>query len=373
MNTPSILLLGGYGAVGRRMAKLILQETPVSLVIAGRRLAEAEACCQALRSEFSDRPIEARYADVYDVISMQKAFKGVDLVMVLTTTPTSIEQIAQTALACGCNYLDILVTSSVWTDLQALAPKIAEKGKIFISQAGFHPGMLAVMTRLGARYFDRYDEACLSMAMETALERPEQVAEIIPLITHFDSWLYENGAWRKATYRDAIKVDVGGKFGQMQLYPFWMEELRSMPTLLGLKKVGLYISGFNRVVDNLIMPLIMLLDWLGGKCFQKLSERIFFWGVRKFAPNMEGVVLINDARGLKDNQLHGIRLRLEHPDVYLFTVIPVVACLKQLLDEQIPVGLHMMGQVCDTDRLMQDVAAMGILVWVEEAGAPLKN
>ncbi len=366
MNTPSILLLGGYGAVGRRMAKLILQETPVSLVIAGRRLAEAEACCQALRSEFSDRPIEARYADVYDVISMQKAFKGVDLVMVLTTTPTSIEQIAQTALACSCNYLDILVTSSVWTDLQALAPKIAEKGKIFISQAGFHPGMLAVMTRLGARYFDRYDEACLSMAMETALERPEQVAEIIPLITHFDSWLYENGAWRKATYRDAIKVDVGGKFGQMQLYPFWMEELRSMPTLLGLKKVGLYISGFNWLVDNFIMPLIILIDWLGGKRFQKLSERVFYWGVKKFAPDTEGVVMLNDAKGLKNNQLHKVRLRLEHPDAYLFTIIPVVACLKQILGGKLPTGLHMMGHVCDLDRLMQDMEVMGLRFVVKE-------
>ncbi len=366
MNTPSILLLGGYGAVGRRMARLILLETPVSLVIAGRRLNEAEACCQALRSEFPDRSIEARYTDVYDVVSMQQAFKGIDLVMVLTTTPANIEQIAQTALACGCNYLDILVTGSVWTDLQVLAPKIAEKGKIFISQAGFHPGMLAVMTRLGAGYFDRYDEACLSMAMETALERPEQVAEIIPLITHFDSWLYENGAWRKATYRDAIKVNVGGKFGKMQLYPFWMEELRSMPTLLGLKKVGLYISGFNWLVDNIIMPLIIMLDWLGGKRFQKLSERIFYWGVKKFAPDTEGVVMLNDAKGLKNNQLHKVRLRLEHPDAYLFTIIPVVACLKQLLDGQLPGGLHMMGHVCDLDRLMQDVEAMGLRFMVEE-------
>lgn len=366
MTTSTILLLGGYGSVGRRLAKLLLQETTAAIVIAGRRLPEAEASCQALRTEFPNRQIEACYADVEEVVSLQRAFQGMDMVLVLTTTPEKARQIAQTALACGCNYLDIFVTAQVWNDLQTLVPEIDQKGKIFISQAGFHPGMLALMTRYGARYFDRYDEACLSMAMETALERPEQVAEIIPLITHFDSWLYENGAWRKATYRDAITVDVGGKFGKMQLYPFWLEEMRSLPQLLGLKKVGLYISGFNRVVDNLIMPLIMLLDWLGGKRFKKFSERIFFWGVRKFAPNMEGVVLINDARGLKDNQLHGIRLRLEHPDVYLFTVIPVVACLKQILDGQIPVGLHMMGQVCDTDRLMQDVAAMGVLIGVKE-------
>lgn len=366
MKSNTILLLGGYGGVGRRLAKLILQETAADIVIAGRRLAAAESFCQSLRAEFPDRKIEARYAHVEDVASMQQAFKSIDLVIVLTTTPEKVRQIAQTALECGCNYLDILVTARVWSDLQPMASEITQKGKIFISQAGFHPGMMAVLTRSAARYFDEYQEARLSMAMEAALERPEQVAEIIPLITHFDSWLYDNGNWRKATYRDAVTVEVGGSFGRMSLYPFWLEEMRAMPQMLGLKKLGLYISGFNWFVDNLIMPLIMLLDWLGGKRFLKFSERLFFWGARRFARDNHGVVLLNDAKGLKDGQMLKIRLRLEHPDAYVFTIVPIVACLKQMLDGGFSTGLHMMGHLSDIDRLMRDVQDMGLRYGVEE-------
>jgi len=247
MKHPTILLLGGYGAVGRRLARLLLEQTAVDFVIAGRRLQEAEKFSAMLQIEFPDRAISARYADATDQKSLLEAFTGIDLVAVLTTTPEHIRAIAQAALECGCNYLDILVSASVWQDLSSLAAAIQAKGRTFISQAGFHPGLLAVLTRYGARFFDRYNEAVIAMAMNATFERPEQAAEMIPIITNFSSEIFERGAWRKAKYSDAITVDFGPPFGRKELYPFWMEEMRAMPAQLGLNMKMRIISRLYRL------------------------------------------------------------------------------------------------------------------------------
>ena len=42
MSGNTILLLGGYGSVGQRIARLLLKETQADLVIAGRRKALAD-------------------------------------------------------------------------------------------------------------------------------------------------------------------------------------------------------------------------------------------------------------------------------------------------------------------------------------------
>ena len=44
----TILILGGYGTFGGRLATLLADETRLTLVIAGRSRAKAQAFCDAL-------------------------------------------------------------------------------------------------------------------------------------------------------------------------------------------------------------------------------------------------------------------------------------------------------------------------------------
>lgn len=76
------------------------------------------------------------------------------MVIVTATTPQYLEQIARVALNAGSDYMDIWVRQNTIPLLKALSPEITKAGRVFITQAGFHPGLPAVFIRQGKPYFD---------------------------------------------------------------------------------------------------------------------------------------------------------------------------------------------------------------------------
>ncbi len=109
--------------------------------------------------------------------------------------------------------------------------------------------MPAVFISYGAQYFDKYGKAIIAVAMIARFERAEQAAEIIPLVSEFEADIFKTGSWKKATYRDAIAIDMGNRFGKMKLFPIQMAEIKRMPEMFDLSETGVYVSGFNWFVD----------------------------------------------------------------------------------------------------------------------------
>ena len=185
------------------------------------------------------------------------------------------------------------------------------------------------------------------MAMNARFERAEQAAEIIPLLSEFRAEIFMAGSWRKATYRDVINLDMGTRFGNMKLFPISMEEMKRTQEMFNLRETGAYVSGFNWFVDYLVMPIILLTQKLKKGLATGFLLKLFTWGVNTFSSPYQGVVFLNEAEGMKDGEKIKVRIIAEHDDAYLFTAIPVVACLKQYLDGALPAGLWMMGHVVD--------------------------
>jgi saccharopine dehydrogenase (NAD+, L-lysine-forming) len=90
--------------------------------------------------------------------------------------------------------------------------------------------------------------------------------------------------------------------------------------------------------------------------------RLFAWGVNTFSSPWQGVVFANIAEGVKDGRHCRAHIVAEHDDAYLFTAIPIVACVKQYLDGRLRPGVWMMGHAVDADRLFEDMRSMGIAI-----------
>ena len=51
MSALRVLILGGYGTFGGRLARLLADEARLTLIVAGRSLQQAEAFCAALPAQ----------------------------------------------------------------------------------------------------------------------------------------------------------------------------------------------------------------------------------------------------------------------------------------------------------------------------------
>jgi saccharopine dehydrogenase-like NADP-dependent oxidoreductase len=360
-DTMTILVLGGYGGTGKVFCRYLLKETGVKVIVAGRNLAQAEELADSLKKEYSPERISARFADASDKESLRSAFHDIDLVLVAATTVTWAKQVAETALESGIDYLDIYFQQDVYPVLESLSERIRKAGRCFIIQAGFHPGLPAVFIRKGAGYFDHYDKAIIAFAMKVKIEKPESVYELVDLIAGYKADIFKAGKWRVATYKDTIKVDLGRRFGVRSCMPMDMVETRTLPELLQLNETGVYTTGFNWLVDYILFPVMMLTQMVRKGSFRHFWAKTLIWGLNNFSGADEGIVFLLQADGEKYGKHRTVRIVSEHDNAYDFTVIPVIACLKQYFDGTLrKPGLWMMGRIVDPGRLLEDMEKMGV-------------
>jgi saccharopine dehydrogenase (NAD+, L-lysine-forming) len=369
VENKTILILGGYGNTGRPLARLLLQESDAQLVLAGRNLEKAQVLANELNHAFEGNRVRGACVDASDVESMKQAFTGVDFVVVASSTSQFTRQVATAALIARIGYLDIQVSTQKITYLKLMAAAIQQADCCFITDGGFHPGLPALLVRYVAQFFDQLLSARVGSVIKEDWKslqvEDSTVYELVELINDFEMSTFKAGMWKKVSListSDYIDMDFGGDFGKQYCAPMMLEEMRALPELFPtLRETGFYVGSFNWFVDWVIMPFAMVAMKLWPHAALKPMARWMHWGLKTFSKPPYGTLLKVEAEGVKDSQTKTMQVIISHPDGYLFTAIPVAACLLQYLDGSINrPGLWMQALIVEPNRLIQDMQRMGI-------------
>ncbi|HLO33470.1 MAG TPA: saccharopine dehydrogenase NADP-binding domain-containing protein [Anaerolineales bacterium] len=356
MNT--ILILGGYGATGRLLAKHLLAETDDQIVIAGRNLDKAQAFVDSLHNE----RLSAERVDAADPLSLKQALQRMDFLLVAAPTTHYTETVVRAALEAGVDYLDVQYSDLKLEVLRANEPEIKEKKLCFVTEAGYHPGLPSAMIRYAASKLDCIESARTAGYLHVGnLEYTEAVDELMESFIHYQAQVYKNGAWTKPGSWDMRKFDFGEQVGTATCYSMFFEELRCIPDMYPtLKDTGFYISGFNLLADLILTPIIMMGLKIAPKRGIRPLGKLMWWAMNRTKPPYR-VILKVEATGQLNGKQAQVEASIEHEDGYELTAIPVVALLKQYDRVRKP-GLHMMGHLVDPDCLFKDMEQMGVRV-----------
>jgi saccharopine dehydrogenase (NAD+, L-lysine-forming) len=373
MESPLAVILGGYGNTGRACAQLLLEHTPVGVVIAGRDLERAEGVARHLTAGHAGGRIRAARADASDPVSLRAAFRGATVVVAASSTSEQAAGVAHAVLEAGADYLDPQYSTAKLEILRRLAPEIEAAGRCFVTDGGFHPGLPAALIRLAAGRIHRLQRARVASVIQVnwkALDlSPATVRELVLEFKDYQAQHYHNRHWITPGWLESLRpnwVDFGPGYGRRYTMPMFLEELRPLPEMIPtLEDAGFFVGGFNPLVDFAILPLGMAWLALGGDRGAAAFGRLLLWGLRSFTPPPYGTLLQLEAKGGSGAELQHLRLTVAHPDGYLMTAAPMVACMMQMLDgtARRP-GLHLQALLVDPERLLQDLQRMGVEVIV---------
>jgi saccharopine dehydrogenase (NAD+, L-lysine-forming) len=375
MDKKTLLILGGYGGVGKPLARLLLQETGANLMLAGRTIKKAKATAAQFNNIFKGSRVTGIYCDASDAESLKRACKRADLIIVASSTARYAERLAKVVLEADIDYLDLQYSTKKIALLKTLVREIEKSGHCFITDGGFHPGLPAALIRYVAQYFDRlekanvgsvikYDFGKLSIADSTAYEFIEEINDFEPLI-------FKEGQWKRNRLLGMTSyttMDFGPEFGKQYCVPMFLEEMRSIPEIYPfLRETGFFVGGFNWFVDWLILPLALITLKIWPRMALKPMGKLIKWGLKTFSKPPYGTLLKVDAQGQSKNKAKTMEITVYHQDAYMFTAIPVVACLLQYLDGSIrKAGLWTQANIVETNRLMKDMERMGVHIQIHE-------
>lgn len=307
MNIKTFLILGGYGNLGRVLTQLLLQETNISIVLAGRNVEKAKLVAEQFNNLFKVKRVTGIYADASNIKSLRCSFKDVQLVIVASSTAKYIKEIATTALEANCDFMDFHLGYKVYNTLHSLSELIKDTGRCFITGAGSHPGLPAALIRYASQYFDKMDKAIVGGIMNMDFRNYEfsesTTIEFVEEIIDIQSIFYKNGKWQNANLlntKDLIIMDFEGEFGKRQCTPMFFEELREIPRIFPtINHTGFYIAGFNWFVDYLIFPFILVCLKLFPKRSIKLMSKLMRWSLTTFSKPPYGIIMKLEASGEK--------------------------------------------------------------------------
>ncbi len=137
-----VLIAGGYGTVGRRVAADLAPDYPCRVTVGGRSAEKAARFAAELGHE-----VRARRVDVGDAASVEAALEGVGVVV------SCIDQrephLLRAAIGRGLAYTDIAPHLVTRRPTEAMKAEAGRTGARIILGAGLAPGISSLLARLG--------------------------------------------------------------------------------------------------------------------------------------------------------------------------------------------------------------------------------
>lgn len=350
---------------GKLLAKHLLDQTDVKVILAGRHLEKARALAELLNAKNNGGRVSAIIMDAANKDSLLAGMDGVSMVVVAAPTTQYTENVVKACLEAKVDYLDVQLDIDKLSVLRKYEPEIVKAGLCFITEAGFHPGLPAALVRDAAEKLTQPKTAITSCFLNLGKSIPvtDAIDELMKAFKDYQAQTFKDGQWTKAGTYDYRSIDFGGEIGKKTCYSMFFEELKILPGLYpSLRDVGFYISGSNFITDWFITPIIFLGLEIAPRKGMRPLGKLMWWGMSLSKPPYI-VQLQAEVTGEKDGKFLKSVVSVAHLDGYELTAIPVVACLNQYLEARPSrPGLWLMGQYVNPERLMKDMEKMGVRV-----------
>jgi len=306
MAVSRVLVLGGYGNFGKRIAESLSVMKGITILIAGRNTKKAEELCQELSLKDANVELEAVVIDIYSSEFFDELKSLSPDLVIHTGGPFQGQgyRVPEACIAMSSHYIDLADDRRFVCDITSLNHQARASNVLIVSGASSVPGLSSTVIDSFINEFSSLDEIDFAIAPGNQAERGEATVRGILSYTGHLFPVFYKGRWinqygwmspRKLCFGDVIgkrwlaNIDVP----DLELFP---ERYRPVNTVKFQAGLELPLLHFGMVFMALLAKIGLIKDW------SVLTRQIFKCGeLFKGLGTDTGGMQIN-LSGLDENQ-----------------------------------------------------------------------
>ncbi|WP_028609105.1 saccharopine dehydrogenase family protein [Paenibacillus harenae] len=239
-----IIVVGGYGKVGKVICEELGRAYPYKVFAAGRDFQKAEQF-----SIDTDRKVLPMQLDVNERIS-DDFFQGVSLVIMCLDIQST--DFVQACFKHRVDYIDVTADYSVMAKIQ----EIRSPQSTAVLSVGLSPGITNMLVKQGNALLDIVDRADIYILLglgdahgRAAIEwTVDNLSAVYPVV--------EQGSKKQVTsFSDGMITDFPSKLGRRTAYRFNFSDQHVLPRTLGISSVSTRLCFDSVMMTNLIAVL----------------------------------------------------------------------------------------------------------------------
>ena len=315
------LIVGGYGAVGSALCRLLSEENDIDLVVGGRNGDRADEFAAELGAT-------SRVLDVRDPTAVASALDGVEIVVnCFVDTAEPDMTLPRAAVERGIVYMDLAaVPVEHLEQILALDQTARARGAMLVTGLGVNPGIPGVLALEAQKHFDRVESVDVYFTMGSKLEGLSPLSlRGVGAMVKTKPLQWREGEWRIPSPSGA-KRHVGPPFDKTIYFGAAMitPDLMDLPRAIGAKRFAFW-WGLERTVQGLLF-------WLGIKLGRTKTRKHAERFLRRLQRAGRGPDTTNDISlelvvvGEKGGERHQWTASMHCSEEYATAIAPVILC-----------------------------------------------
>jgi saccharopine dehydrogenase-like NADP-dependent oxidoreductase len=306
MALQRVLILGGYGNFGKRIAASLSALNSITVIIAGRNIAKSQQLCQELVAKGAAVAAEAAAIDIYaaDFFAELKALSPDLVIHAGGPFQGQDYRVPEACIALGSHYIDLADDRRFVCDISALNERATNSNVLVVAGASSVPGLSSTVIDSFIDHFSRLDEIDFAIAPGNKAERGEATVRGILSYTGHPFPVFTKGKWRQHYgWMSPRRMSFGKVIGKrwlanvdipdLELFPERYQPVNSVNFQAGLELSLLHLG---MVFMALLTKTGMIKNWSAvTKQILKLSD-VF----KNFGTDIGGMQII--ISGLDKNQ-----------------------------------------------------------------------
>jgi len=328
MDKVNVLIVGGYGLVGREAAKLLSTNLKVNLFIGGRDIEKAIKTARELN-------VNSIYIDANDIQSIKDSIKDMDIIIncFIDITKVNVE-IAKAAIKFGKKYLDIAgVPVEHLYSIIELDKVAKDNNALLITGLGVNPGIAGLLIKKHAQYFD---EVLISDIYFTLGSDFEDISVLslrgVGQMINIPPKIWDNNNWIKPK-QSSLKYQIGLPFNkQIYFSPAMITpDILILPKLYNIKELRFW-SGIESLMQSLVFILGIKLGYTKtDKKAEKFLRFLKSIGRNKRFHSELNLTIVS--KGLHKGKAKMITNSFYCTEVLATAIAPVIVC-EQIIERK---------------------------------------